>query len=171
MKKLIAAALALALLILPGCGSKGPEGGTQMSAQERTELYSGAITAARTQEENDAFSIMTSKEDQDGELVLQVMGLEESDMEAYAISVSLMNVRAYGIALILPAEGKSDTVKEALQGYIDLQKSNFQYYLEDQYEIAASARLETLEDGTIVMVISENQDTVYDSIVQSMSAK
>lgn len=92
-------------------------------------------------------------------------------MEAFAISVSLMNVRAYGIALIMPAEGKADTVKEALQGYIDLQKSNFEYYLEDQYEVAKSARLETLEDGTVVMVLCEGQDAVYDSMVESLSAK
>lgn len=171
MKKLIAAALVLALLVLPGCGGKEPEGGEQMSAAERTELYSGAITAARSQEENEYLGIVTSKDDQDGEMVLQMLGLEESDMEAFAISVSLMNVRAYGIALIMPAEGKVDTVKEALQGYIDLQKSNFEYYLEDQYEVAKSARLETLEDGTVVMVLCEGQDAVYDSMVESLSAK
>ena len=34
----------------------------------------------------------------------------------------------------------------------------------DQYEIASNARLETLEDGTILLVMCEDQDAVFDAI-------
>ena len=92
------------------------------------------------------------------------------DMESFAISVSLMNVKAYGIAVIKPAQDSEDTVKEGLQGFIDQQQQNFQMYLPDQYEVAKNARLETLEDGTVVMVMCEDQDTVFDSIIDSLQA-
>ena len=39
-------------------------------------------------------------------------------MTAYAISVSLMNVQAYAVAAIQPAEGKTQAVTSALQTYI-----------------------------------------------------
>ena len=76
----------------------------------------------------------------------------------------MMNVKAYGIALVRPAQGKEDAVKEALQGFIDTQKSNFETYLADQYEVAKAARLETLSDGTILMVMAEDQDAIFDAI-------
>ena len=91
-------------------------------------------------------------------------------MDSFAISVSLMNVKAYGIAVIKPAQDSEDTVKEGLQGFIDQQQQNFQMYLPDQYEVAKNARLETLEDGTVVMVMCEDQDTVFDSIIDSLQA-
>ena len=77
---------------------------------------------------------------------------------------------AYGIAVIKPAQDSEDTVKEGLQGFIDQQQQNFQMYLPDQYEVAKNARLETLEDGTVVMVMCEDQDTVFDSIIDSLQA-
>ena len=67
-------------------------------------------------------------------------------------------------AAVMPAEGKADAVTEALQGYIDNQKASFEQYLVDQYEVANSAKLATLADGTVLMVMCEDQDTVFDAI-------
>ena len=53
---------------------------------------------------------------------------------------------------------------EGLQSFIDRQKSSFETYLVDQYAVADSARLETLQDGTVLMVMCENSDEVFDSI-------
>ena len=91
-------------------------------------------------------------------------------MESFAISVSLMNVKAYGIAVIKPAQDSEDTVKEGLQGFIDKQKTNFETYLADQYAVAENARLETLEDGTVLMVMCEGSDTVFDQIRTAIEA-
>ena len=38
----------------------------------------------------------------------------------------------------------------------------------DQYEVASNAKLETLEDGTVLMVMCENQDTVFDAIAAAI---
>lgn len=85
-------------------------------------------------------------------------------MSAYALDVSPVNIQAYGIAAVYPAGGKEDGVLESLNGFIDNQKESFYQYLEDEYETASNTRLETLEDGTILMVMCQDQDTVFDAI-------
>ena len=55
-------------------------------------------------------------------------------------------------------------MKEGLQGFIDQQQQNFQMYLPDQYAIAQNARLDTLSDGTVLLVMCEDQDVVFDTI-------
>lgn len=151
----------LPILLLTGCSS-APE--SQLTAQERTELYRSAIQNARDQDANDAFPIITSAEDDTASFLLELMGLSAEDMSAFAISASAMNVKAYGIAAVYPAEGKDEAVKEALRGFVDRQKQNFEQYLADQYDIANNARLETLEDGTILLVMCEGQDAVFTAI-------
>ena len=99
-----------------------------------------------------------------GQAAFDLLGLEADDCQACALSVSLMNVKAYGIAAVYPAEGKDEMVKEALRGFVDRQKQDFEQYLADQYDIAANARLETLEDGTILLVMCDGQDEVFTAI-------
>ena len=160
MKRFLSLIL-LPILLLTGC-STAPE--SQLTAQERTELYRSAIQNARDQDANDAFPIITSAEDDTAPLLLDLMGLSAEDMSAFAISASAMNIKAYGIAAVYPAEGKDEAVKEALEGFVDRQKQNFEQYLADQYDIANNARLETLEDGTILLVMCEGQDEVFTAI-------
>ena len=88
--------------------------------------------------------------------LMQALGATNADL-------GLM-VSAYGIAAIYPAAGKSDAVLEGLNAFIDRQKQSFEQYLADQYEIAGNAHLETLEDGTILLVMCEDQDAVFDAI-------
>ena len=115
----------LPILLLTGCSS-APE--SQLTAQERTELYRSAIQNARDQDANDAFPIITSAEDDTASFLLELMGLSAEDMSAFAISASAMNVKAYGIAAVYPAEGKDEAVKEALRGFVDRQKQNFELF-------------------------------------------
>lgn len=163
MKKILAFALALTMMALAGC-SGAASAPAEKTPEELTTLYADAITAngGEMVEYNPVMS--EAKEDDGSAFLLETMGLKAEDMTAFGISVSMMNVKAYGIAAVMPAEGKEETVKSALQSYIDTQKMNFEFYLADQYEVASNARLETLEDGTILMVICEDQDTVFDAI-------
>ena len=139
--------------------------GDETTGDETTDpvaqAYADAIVAARDQEINDAYPVMTSNVD---EYTLTLLGLTEADMASYALSISLMNVQAYGIAAIMPAEGSEQTVVDALNAYVALQQSNFETYLADQYEIAKAARVETLSDGTVLMVMCEDSDTVFEAI-------
>ena len=134
-----------------------------------TSALADAITSARTDEENEAYPVFSDKvaiED----AYYQVVGFTAADVDDIAMSVSLINVKAYGIVIAKPAEGCADTVKAGLQAFIDTQCNNFETYLADQYEIAKNAKLETLDDGTIVMVMCANADTVYDAIVAALAA-
>ena len=50
------------------------------------------------------------------------------------------------------------------------QKQSFEQYLADQYDIASNARLETLEDGTVLLVMCQDQDAVFDAIRDTILA-
>ena len=170
-KRLFAALLAAtSLLALTACSGGGTGETDSLTPEERTQRFVTAITDARSEEDNEYNSILSSADDDTADMTFQLLGVTAEDMESFAISVSLMNVKAYGIAVIKPAQDSEYTVKEGLQGFIDQQQQNFQMYLPDQYEVAKNARLETLEDGTVVMVMCEDQDTVFDSIIDSLQA-
>lgn len=165
MKKTLPLLLSAALLLagLTACADK-PVQETERTPEEWTTLYSDAITAGRSEEENEYYPVMTSNEDDLFTMTLETMGLTEEDMTAFAISASMMNVQAYAVAAVKPAEGREETVTSALQTYVDNTKASFEFYLPGPFEVASNARLETLEDGTVLLVMCEDQDTVFDSI-------
>lgn len=169
MKRLIAAGLALLMLtgLLAACGGKTDPG--ELTPEDRTQQYADAINNCGV-EAVEYNPPMTSSDDADAELIFQTLGVTAEDMSAYAISMSLMNVQAYTIALIMPAEDKADTVLEAVNGYVERQQQNFEMYLADQYEVAKNARVETLDDGTIVLVMAENTDDVYSAVTGALCA-
>ena len=104
------------------------------------------------------------------QMIFETLGLTAEDIEAGALSISLINVRAYGMALIKPAEGKEETVLSACQNFVELQQKNFETYLQDQYAIAKNAKCETI-NGYVVMVMGENSDAIYQSISDTLNAK
>lgn len=168
MKRIVPLFLCLALALSACGGEKKEQSGK--TPEELTAAYAEAITAARSQEENRDFPLITDPEDQDAELVFTVLGLTPEDLEAFAMAVSLRNVQAYCVAALKPAEGKEDTVKQGLENYIETQKSSFEFYLEDQFEVAAAAKLEQLEDGTCLLVMCPGQDEVFESVKAALEA-
>ena len=173
MKRILTLTLAAALLLsaLAGCSGGGSqESQAVKTPEEYTAAYQSAIEGARDDEMNEAVPVITATDDQMADLVLPMVGITSDNAAAFAVAVSPMNIRAYGIVAVLPAEGKSEEVQEGLQGFIDQQKQSFEQYLADQYDIANAARLETLDDGTILLVMCEDQDTVFDAIQDALSA-
>ena len=117
MKRTIAFMLSLIMIVglLAGCGgSTEPEAtpAPQLTPEERAELYKTSIEGARPADENEAFPIVNALEG-DGELYLGLIGLTGEDVEAFAMSISMMNVHAYGIAAMKPA-GLLDELPENL---------------------------------------------------------
>ena len=173
MKRILTLTLAAALLLsaLAGCSGGGSqESQAVKTPEEYTAAYQAAIEGARDDEMNEAVPVITATDDQMADLVLPMVGITSDNAAAFAVAVSPMNIRAYGIVAVLPADGKSEEVQEGLQGFIDQQKQSFEQYLADQYDIANAARLETLDDGTILLVMCEDQDTVFDAIQDALSA-
>lgn len=161
MKYLTAYALLISLL-LTACSTKSQP--PPLTNEERTDLYETAIESTRDRAANEAFPLIDDADDDAVQAVFDLLNLSEEDMSAYAISVSLMNVKAYAVAAIYPAAGKEDTVLESLRRFVSSQQQSFKEYLADQYEIAVNTRLETLEDGTVLLVMCENQDAIFDAI-------
>lgn len=76
------------------------------------------------------------------------------------------------VATVAPLTKKARFLRKLCaltQGFVDQQKQNFEQYLADQYDIANAAKVETLEDGTILLVMSEGQDAIFDSIKDALS--
>ena len=130
MKRLIAALLAgLTLFALVGCSA----GSKADSAAPKD--YSQILHDARTDEENEYDMIFTKGEDGkftaiDGysaeyeagqlddevrNLMMPLLNLEDDMYTDLAASVSSMMVRSYAVAIVKPAEGKTDAVKSALE--------------------------------------------------------
>ena len=55
-----------------------------------------------------------------------------------------------------------------MNAFVEQQRSAFSTYLPDQYEIAEAAKVETLSDGTILLVMCQDQDTVLTSIREAL---
>ena len=170
MKRIFTLILALSLLALTACSGGGTGETDSLTPEERTQRFVTAITDARSEEDNEYNSILSSADDDTADMTFQLLGVTAEDMESFAISVSLMNVKAYGIAAIKPVDGREAAVLNGLQDFIAQQKSNFQQYLADQYAIAEKARLETLDNGTVLMVMCEDQDTVLEHIKTTIEA-
>ena len=149
MKRLIAALLAgLTLFALVGCSA----GSKADSAAPKD--YSQILHDARTDEENEYDMIFTKGEDGkftaiDGysaeyeagqlddevrNLMMPLLNLEDDMYTDLAASVSSMMVRSYAVAIVKPAEGKTDAVKSALEAYVTSEQQSMEHYLEDQYQ-------------------------------------
>lgn len=179
MKRFISFSLAFCLALgLAACGGAPASSGPKD--------YAAILSAARPDADNDAYPVFTfkdgvwgasgayaadlSEEDLQTQagLALQSLGLAAEDVQEAAFSLSLMNVQAYGIAIVKPVQNRTGAVKEALQAYIDGQKAAQQNYLPDQYAIAKAARLETLKTGEVVLVMRDGQNDVYSAIEKAL---
>ncbi len=90
------------------------------------------------------------------------------DLNAFAISMSMMNTRAHSVMILKPADGKEDFVYSVVENVVKNTQKSFEQYLQDQYEIAKNAKLEKLADGTIVLVMTESGEEVYNNIMEAL---
>ena len=185
MKRLIAALLAgLTLLALVGCSA-----GSKADSAAPTD-YSQILHYARTDEENEYDMIFTKGEDGkftaiDGysaeyeagqlddevrNLMMPLLNLEDDMYTDLAASVSSMMVRSYAVAIVKPAEGKTDAVKSALEAYVTSEQQSMEHYLEDQYQIAKAATVTVAPTGEVILVCAENHDTLLDNIEKALAA-
>jgi len=185
MKRIIAALLAgLCLFALVGCSA----GSKADSAAPKD--YSQIIHDARTDEDNEYDMIFTKGEDGkftaiDGysaeyeadqlndelkDIVFPLLGLEDGSYESFAASVSSMMVRSYAIAIVKPAEGKTDAVKAALEAYVQSEQQSMEHYLEDQYQVAKAATVTVAPTGEVILVCAEDHDTILDNIEKALAA-
>ena len=185
MKRIIASLLAgLCLLALVGCSA----GSKADSATPKD--YSQIIHDARTDEDNEYDMIFTKGEngkftaidgysaeyeagqldDEVRSILLPLLNLEDDMYTDLAASISAMMVRSYAVAIVKPAEGKTDAVKSALEAYVTSEQQSMEHYLEDQYQIAKAATVTVAPTGEVILVCAENHDTLLANIEKALAA-
>ena len=158
----LAALVLAACLMLAGCG-----GGASSGDAAEPKDYAQILRDARSDDHNDAYAIITTpEEDRFG--IMEAYGLDPEAMEQYAVSISIMNTQAYGVMIIKPKAGQEETIKTAMQDFIQRQTDSFELYLEDQYQIAQDAKLETMPSGELVLVMSEGSSAIMESIKNAL---
>ena len=185
MKRIIASLLAgLCLLALVGCSA----GSKADSAAPKD--YSQIIHDAREAEDNDYYMIFSPAEDgkftaQYGysasypaedlndeiqNMLLPLLDLPEGSYTDLAASLSAMMVQSYGVAIVKPAEGKTQEVKAALKAYVQSEQQSMEHYLEDQYLVAKAATVTVAPTGEVVLVCAEDHDTILSNIEKALAA-
>ena len=177
MKRIIACLMAgVMLLALVGCGASGSSGSASSAAKKD---YTQILHDARSDEDNKYEMIFTKGEDgkftaqygyEVANMMMPLLGLEDDMYDDFAASVSGMMVSVYGVAIVKPAEGRTQDVVDAMDAYVQSQQKAMERYLEDQYEIASAARVVTVPTGEVVMVCCEDSDTVLENIKKALAA-
>ena len=182
-KRILAALLALgcALLVFTGCGSK---------KDTTPKDYTQIIHDAREAEDNDYYMIFSPAEDgkftaqygysaeyeadqlsdEVANMMMPLLGLEDDMYDDFAASVSGMMVSVYGVAIVKPAEGKTDAVKSALEAYVTSEQQSMEHYLEDQYQVAKAATVTVAPTGEVILVCAEDHDTILSNIEKALAA-
>ena len=179
-KQLISVVCVLLAVCMFAACSAGP------SSTAQPKDYVQAIVDARSSEENENDAVYTwktggavslglnpydvSEEDAASmaPMMLSTLGLEEDMLSEYALSMSLMNVRAYAVGIFVPAEGKTEDVQAAVESYVAAQRRAFEQYLQDQYEIAQNAIVETLPGGEVMLVMSEDAAQTAQALLDAL---
>ena len=188
MKRIIACLMAgVMLLALVGCGASGSSGSASSAAKKD---YTQILHDARSDEDNEYEMIFTKGEDgkftaqygysaeyeaeqlsdEVANMMMPLLGLEDDMYEDFAASVSGMMVSVYGVAIVKPAEGKTDAVKSALEAYVTSEQQSMEHYLEDQYQIAKAATVTVAPTGEVILVCAENHDTLLANIEKALAA-
>lgn len=159
--------LCLVLLagILSGCGGSASK--TTGSSRDYREV----IEAARPAEINEAgfYAIVTGPDDDMHSMVFDpAFGFVEDDMERYAISLGFVITKAYGVAIVLPKEGRQQAVISQFEAFVEMQKKAQENYLPDQYEIAKSAIIKTAPTGEVLLAMCENPADVMAAMLDGL---
>ena len=189
-KRILAALLAGAALFtmalsLAACGKSAPSSSASTTPKDYTKI----LHDARPEEDNEYYMIFSKGED--GKFTAQygysgsyeadqlsdeienmlwpLLGLEDDMVDDFAASVSGTMVQSYGLAIVKPAPGKTDAVVDALKAYVLSEQQSMEHYLEDQYQIAKNAKVETLPSGEVVLVCCENSDTVLANLKKALA--
>lgn len=159
--KNIALFLSMCILaaMMAGCGSsqQAQPGGSKAD-------YADILRSIRTEEENQFYPIVTSKDDEGFELAFGAFGGSEEHMQRCAISISAIMITTYGVGIILPAEGKMEEIVKQVEDFFKSQQKAFEDYLPLQYEIAKNAKYEVASSGEVIFAMCENPQEVIKGI-------
>ena len=166
MKNKTAQIMAAVLLAaaLTGCSGQSAQG--NQPPEELAQVYADAILAHGG--EMVEYNPVITQVNEENAILLESMGLEAEDMTAFALSTTMMNTKAYGIAAVMPVRGREEAVESALEDFVARKQADFERYLPDQYDVARNAEVETLDDGTVLLVMAEDGDRIFEEIAAAI---
>lgn len=97
-----------------------------------------------------------------------LFGFDNSQVSGFSMAVSQMMVQAYCVAIVQPVEGQEDAVLAGFDSFKSAKMNDFNNYLMDQYEIAENPVVLTMEDGTLVFVMSEHAEEIAANIQENL---
>lgn len=169
MKKqwlMIAAALSVTAMLSACTPNQTPpaEGGSAPVQSEKTAVASDIMSAiADKLGENMAATMQL-----DEETFQTLYGLKKEDIKQFACNIPMMNVKAEEFLIVEAAEGKADTVKEAIDNRQAALDEQWKQYLPDQYELVQNYK--TVQVGNYFFFgVSENiEDAIaaFESMVK-----
>ncbi len=97
------------------------------------------------------------------------MGLyTQENYESGAFSASAMNTKAHTVVIMQAAEGKEEEALEEVTAHYDMVYGSFETYLPDQFELAKAGIVKEEDNGIIILVIAQDAQAIYDSIVEQL---
>ena len=160
MKKTLSIALALVLTL-----------GLFTACSKKAKVYTNdQLIAAINASGNEMveYNVPVAFDSEDAKTMYDFLEFNKDNYTAGAFSISLVNIKAYGIAVVQPAEGKAEDVIAEFNGYVENTQKSFEQYLQDQYEVSKNAIVKQLDNGLVVMVMCEDAQSAFDSIVKEL---
>lgn len=137
---------------------------------ELSQAYSNAIIASRGDEENANIPTISSFTSELWPYLQPSFGFDATQVESFSLAASTMNIHAYCVAVVKPVEGQEDAVLAGLEAYKAQKINEFTNYLADQLVYAENAVIETLEDGTMILVMGSGSDEVLPKLKENIAA-
>ncbi|MGI6031571.1 MAG: DUF4358 domain-containing protein [Eubacteriales bacterium] len=141
MKRELACLLAVCGLTaaLAGCGEDKQE--TAQTPQEIAESM-----MSKRSEEAPPMSQLNDKQ------ITKLYNLEEDQLTAAVVYICDDNLRCDELAVLQPAEGQEDAVKEAVQARFDTKLNSFKDYLPDEYALMEEG--EVVQSGNLIVLVA-----------------
>ena len=102
----------------------------------------------------------------DEESLEPILGIQKEDVEEFAIQLPMTIVSSQSYFIIKPKEGKKDTIKNAMNEYLENQEQQWSTYLAEQYELVKN-RKETELGDYLIYIISKDNDKVLNAIKEA----
>ena len=144
--KIFITMLTLSTLII-GCGSNSItlKSGVSISDVVRTIVENNEVTMPEIADDTIAESIFY---------------LNLDDVEEYSIEFSMVNVSSDNVALVKAKDGKTEDIKKSLKKRLEDVRSQFQYYLPDQFEKVENAQIYVKGNYVLLAIVNDSEKAI-----------
>ncbi len=104
----------------------------------------------------------------DKDATVQVLGLTTDTVSEAMMLQSMLIVNSTTVVAVKPVDGQEESVKEKIEEYFETSEEQWKTYLVDQYEIIKDRKVEEYGDYLIYIATDNQNDKVYETIINSV---